>query len=121
LPHYFVAARRSEFHCNDYPVARAGNDVDADAILLLGAVCDGISAVVGVSAAGSRWRYAVDGQGRAHEFLPTDGVERRRCAGECEWWRQPVAVATSVLVPGASGSLCVDSSGDGNRCRDNRQ
>jgi cytochrome c oxidase subunit 1 len=72
--HHVVAAQRGEFHRHHHSIARAGHDVDAAAVFCLGAVRDGVPAAAGVSAAGSRGRHAIDGQGGAHELLPADGT-----------------------------------------------
>ena len=49
----------------------------------------------------------------AHEFLFADGPGDWRTSGARQRRRQPVVVAAFVLVPRPSGSLCLDSAGDG--------
>ena len=93
---HFVAAGRGEFHRHHHPIAGAGHDVDAAAVLCLGAVRDGVSAAAGVSAAGSRGRHAVDGQCSRHEFLPAD-----RPGGGRASWRTSAAAAVRCC-----GSIC---------------
>jgi cytochrome c oxidase subunit I len=53
-------------------LARAGHDVDAAAVFRLGAICDGVSAAAGLSAAGSRGvMQLMDNVAHTSFFLPT--------------------------------------------------
>src|SRR5262249_1637831 len=99
---YLFSARRCELHRDYHPAPRPGNDLDADAVLLLGAVRDRVSAVARVPSARSGRHHAVDGQGGPHQLLPADWPGCWRRAGEYQRRRQSVALATSVLVPRAS-------------------
>ncbi len=109
------------FIAHHHPVARAGHDVDAAAVVRLGAIRDGVPAAARVSAARSRGRHAIDGQRCAHEFLFADRTGGGRSTRQRQRRRQPVALAAFVLVPRPSGSLCFDSAGDGHRLRNHRQ
>ena len=119
--HHVVAAGRGEFHRHHHSTARAGHDLDAAAVVRLGAIRDGLHFVAGVSAARSRGRDAIDGQRRGHQLFPADGTGGGRQAGAHQRRRQPVAVAALVLVPRPPGGLCPDFSGDGHGLRNHRQ
>ena len=53
VPDYFLAAGRSQLSGHHHSIARAGHDLDAVAVFRLGAVRHRLSAVAGVSSAGS--------------------------------------------------------------------
>ena len=97
-----VAAWRRQFHHDHHSTARQGTDLDAAAVFRLGPVCYRISVAAGISAARSGNRHAVNGSGRAHQFLPAGRHGREWRAGKYQRRRQPTFVATSVLVPRAS-------------------
>ena len=70
--HHLVAARRDQLHRHHHPAARQGHDLDAAAVLRLGAIRHRVPAVARVPAAGSGDRDATDGsRGRTSFFLPT--------------------------------------------------
>ena len=98
-----------------------GADLDAAAVLCLGAICHRLSAAAGLSAAGSGRRAATDGQSAGHQLFPADGPGGLRAGAACQRRRQPVAVAAFVLVSGASGGLCADPAGHGHRDGNHRQ
>ncbi len=62
-------------------LARQGPDLDAPAVLRLGAVRDRLPAAAGLPAARGRRRHAADGPGCRHELLPADRSRRQRQAG----------------------------------------
>src|SRR2546430_6170741 len=53
---YFLPAGGGQFHRHYYPAPRARNDLDAAALLCLGAIRDGFSVAAGFPAPGSRGR-----------------------------------------------------------------
>ena len=115
VPDYLLAAGRGELHRHHHSVARAGHDLDAAAVLCLGAVCDRVSAAAGVSAAGSRGRHAADGQGCCTRAFSCRPAWRSAAS-----WRTSAAAAarccgSTCSGSWPSGSLRPDSAGDGHR------
>ena len=106
---HVIAAWRGQFHHDHHSTARQGTDLDAAAVLRLGAICHRISVAAGISAARSGNRHAVNGSGGAHQLLPPSRLGREWRAGIYQRRRQPAFVATFVLVPRPPGGLRADS------------
>src|SRR6476619_1416291 len=104
-----IAAWRRQFHHDHHSTARQGTDLDAAAVFRLGPVCHRISVAVGISAARSGNRHAVNGSGRAHQLLPASRPGREWCAGIYQRRGKSTSLATPVLAPRASRGLRTDS------------
>ncbi len=100
FPDHLVAARRGEFHRHDHSAARQGHDLDAAAVLRLGAVHHRFPAAAGVPAARSRGRHAADGSHGGDQLFHADGSGRERRA----------ARTSAAAAARCSGSTCSGSS-----------
>ena len=100
-PDHLVTAGRGEFHRHDHSTPRQRDDLDAAAVLRLGAICDGVPAPARLPAAGIRDRDATDGSGRGHELFPAERPGRQRRA----------AAASAAAAVRCSGSISFGSSG----------
>ena len=99
LPDHLVAARLGELHRDDRPAAREGPELDAAAVLRLGAARDRVPAAAGLPAARSGGRAAADGSPGRHQLLHAERARRRRPGR----WTSPAAATR------CSGSTCSGS------------
>ena len=99
LPDHVVAARLGQLHRHDRAAAGQGSDLDAAAVLRVGAAGDGVPAAAGVPAAGSGRRAAVDGPRGRHELLHAERAGRRR----------PAAARSPAAATRCCGSTCSGS------------
>ena len=110
-----------EFHRHHHPVARAGHDLDADALLRLGPIRDRVSVAAGVSALGSGGvMQLMDKVAGTSFFLPT-GLMVSGQSVHISGGGSPLLWQHLFWFLGTSGSLRFDSAGHGNRERNHRE
>src|SRR5882724_13140006 len=70
--HLIVVAWRDQFHHHDYSIACQRSDLDAAAVLRVGAIRHRVSVAAGVPATGSCDRHAVDGPRCAYQLFSAE-------------------------------------------------
>ena len=111
LQHHRIASRFGQLYRDDHPAPGSRHDLDADAVLLLGAVHHGVPAPARLPSAGSRESHAVHGSRGRHGLLHADrsgaSISSSSRAGRAEEVRSSGSISFgSWRIPRCTCSFC---------------